>query len=109
MYHIYFKKQDIVGELFWKKEVHIDCSGIKNSLRNSRDGVSYFGPVEKANNIIINDFIINYKKDTNSKRLFVIFFERSKLLLILDLKKYFLKCINNSKSDNSLFYLKIES
>ena len=79
----------------------IDASGIKNSLRNKRDGVSYFGPVEKANNITINDFLINYKKDNKCLRLFYILFQRNN-------QKYYFKSINNSKTDKNLFYLKIE-
>lgn len=64
------------------ENIHIDASGISNGLRNKRDGVSYFGPLEKSNNITINDFIINYKKDSKCLRLFYIVFQRSKLNLL---------------------------
>jgi len=92
--------KDITGNLFWNKEVYIDASGVKNSLRNKRDGLCYFGPMEKANNITINDYLINYKKDNKCMRLFYIQFQRTN-------QKYYFKSINNSKTDKNLFYTKV--
>ena len=91
--------KEISGGIFRNQEIVIDASGIVNSLRNKKDGISYFGPIEKLNGNTINDFVINYN-DQKCLRLFYIMFQPSS-------KKYFIKNINNTKKDKNILYSKI--
>ena len=75
---------------------------MQGSPRNKRDGVTYFGPIDKLNNLIINDYIINIKKEQKFLRLFYIFYHRNT-------QKYYFVPVNNSKLDKYLIYLRTDN
>lgn len=106
----------MTGDLLNGNTLLIDAGGLKGGLRNKRDGFTFFGPCKENNKgEIINDYVINYKKEdqtvgsdnpiTNGnvlKRLFVIFYDRF-------IQKYYFRNINDSvNKDKSLIFIKIE-
>lgn len=61
------------GELFWSKEIVIDCLGLKMGKRKKRDGMTVFGTGSAGKGLgdYTNDFVINinnsdYNKNTSS-------------------------------------------
>ena len=91
---------DIEGDLLFNKKLFIDYNGLKNGLRNNKDGFVFFGSVVHFNGKIINDFVLNIKDDENginekdifSKIFFAIFYDKI-------LGKFFFKTIRQLKSD----------
>jgi hypothetical protein len=56
-------------------ELRISAMGLENALRGARDGVTFFGAVEKSMGRYVNDFVIPVRKDTpgdNKGRFFCI-------------------------------------
>ena len=114
-----FLKLDVEGDLF-RKKLSIDASGLDGSLRNSRDGVTYFGFKNNNKNVkilfskikeysILNDFIINHQNDSDSKSVFSITYQRGIIFYDnLATQEYFLKSIYEKKSGKNLIYSKIE-
>ena len=49
--------EDIVGDLLFKKKLLIDASGLNDSLRNMRDGYTFFGSIKE--HVINYSFILN--------------------------------------------------
>ena len=89
-------------DLFRGETLFIDAAGEKKSLRNKRDGVTFFGVAEKENDSsYLNDVIINFPYTTTSKRIFAIVYNRKS-------SNYYLYNLNNDfKSNQFLFYVKI--
>ena len=90
---------DVEGDLLFNKKLFIDYNGLKNGLRNNKDGFVFFGSVAHFNGKIINDFVLNIKddnenneKDIFSKIIFAIFYDKI-------LGKFFFKTIRQFKSD----------
>ncbi len=87
--------------LFNGKVIKIDASGYSESLRDRRDGKTYFGinnnSINKNNNINNdNDIILNLKSNINIKQLFIIFFDRKKT-------RYYIQYLNKEFNKNKLF------
>ena len=91
---------DVEGDLLFNKKLFIDYNGLKNGLRNNKDGFVFFGSVAHFNGKIINDFVLNIKddnenneKDIFSKIIFAIFYDKI-------LGKFFFKNIRRLKTEN---------
>ncbi len=39
--------EDVEGDLLFKKKLHIDASGLHDSLRKMRDGYTFFGSIKE--------------------------------------------------------------
>ena len=90
---------DVEGDLLFNKKLFIDYNGLKNGLRNNKDGFVFFGSVAHFNGKIINDFVLNIKddnenneKDIFSKIIFAIFYDKI-------LGKFFFKNIRRLKTE----------
>ena len=91
---------DVEGDLLFNKKLFIDYNGLKNGLRNNKDGFVFFGSVAHFNGKIINDFVLNIKddnenneKDIFSKIIFAIFYDKI-------LGKFFFKNVRRLKTEN---------
>lgn len=64
------------GELFWNKELIVDCLGLQLGKRRKRDGITIFGTsnTEKRVGDYKNDFVINIKSGEYNKTTTPIFF-----------------------------------
>lgn len=110
--------EDISGNILSSdnKKIYINAGGIKDGLRNKRDGFTFFGYTkENSKGEVINDFILNLNKQNSEKisgenacknksnRLFVIFYDRLS-------QKYFIRNFNESMmKEKSLIYIKVDS
>ena len=68
--------EDYKGCLFNHKRLVINAVGLVNSLRNKRDGTTFFGLFLTKKGKIMNDFILNGKIQCKSKSVFNISFDR---------------------------------
>ena len=68
--------EDYKGCLFNHKRLVINAVGLVNSLRNKRDGTTFFGLFLTKKGKIMNDFILNGKIQCMSKSVFNISFDR---------------------------------
>ena len=92
---------DIEGDLLDNKKLFIDYNGLKNGLRNNKDGFVFFGTITHFQGKIINDFVLNIKDNNNeindggifSKVFFAIFYDKV-------LGKFFFKNIKKINSEN---------
>ena len=57
------------GELFWNKDIVLDCLGLKIGKRKKKDGVTVFGTGSAGPSIgdYNNDFVINIKNSEYNK------------------------------------------
>ena len=70
------------GELFWGKDIIIDCLGLKMGKRKKRDGVTVFGTGSAGKGLgdFNNDFVINIKNseyNKNTSSFFTIEYDKS--------------------------------
>ena len=84
------------SNIFFHKKIHINASGSKESLKNARDGKTYFGLDIENDDILIN--IENNNNNNLNKTFFVILYDRNK-------SNYFIKNLNNQKC--FFLYIKI--
>lgn len=87
--------------LFGGRTLEINAAGEVSSERNSRDGITFFGPSLKYNDKIVNDVIVNISSSTNLRRIFAIYYDRKKT-------NYVIQNLNNDYVNNKFFmYAKI--
>ena len=87
-------------DLFYGKILIMNAGGLEKGKRNLKDGYAFFGTIEIINNIIINDFILNYHNTENISTLFYIHFDKNTLKYNLtpqdnDNEKIFVKLNKN--------------
>ena len=75
----------------------MNAGGLEKGKRNLKDGYAFFGTVEIKDNIIINDFIVNYPNENNLK-LFCIFFDK---------KTFKYNLIPDKENKNEKIYVKL--
>lgn len=89
------------NDIFKGKTIHIDAAGEQKSLRNKRDGITFFGIMEKKNDTYINDVLLNFESETTLKRIFAIVYNRKT-------SNFYLYNLNNDFNLNPfLLYIKI--
>lgn len=84
-------------DLFFGKILIMNAGGLEKGKRNLKDGYAFFGTVEIKDNIIINDFIVNYPNENNLK-LFCIFFDK---------KTFKYNLIPDKENKNEKIYVKL--
>lgn len=90
----------IFGDLFKGETLLISASGLRNSLRNERDGITYFGIKDKQTNKLSSlvDYEINITSNSLSQVyssiVFIIYFNSHE-------SKYYLKAYKDSQSNKS--------
>ena len=117
---------DIEGNLLYNQKLFIDSKGLKNGLRNSKDGFAFFGPITHYHGKIINDFILNTKdindndsdniseeqdiidkNIVNHKIIFAIFYDRTfEKFYLKSVKKLNFEKIKEIEINSILFYMK---
>ncbi len=117
---------DIEGNLLYNQKLFIDSKGLKNGLRNSKDGFAFFGPITHYHGKIINDFILNTKdindndsdniseeqdiidkNIVNHKIIFAIFYDRTfEKFYLKSVKKLNFDKIKEIEINSILFYMK---
>ena len=79
------------SNIFFHKKIHINASGSKESLKNTRDGKTYFGLDIENDDILINIENNSNNDDNNlNKTFFAILYDRNK-------SNYFIENLNNQK------------
>ena len=117
---------DFEGDLLYNQKLFIDSKGLKNGLRNSKDGFAFFGPITHYHGKIINDFILNTKdindndsdniseeqdiidkNIVNHKIIFAIFYDRTfEKFYLKSVKKLNFEKIKEIEINSILFYMK---
>lgn len=94
--------EDVSGILLNGERLQIDASGLKNGLRNKRDGFAFFGINKSIKNEVVCDYLINYVSSHPINRpIFVVFYDR------LSQKFYFRNMKESLVKDKTLLYVKI--
>jgi hypothetical protein len=96
---------DFEGDLLEGKILKINAAGLKYSLRNQKDGISFFG-INNMNETNKNDFILNLQKIIFNKNkiigtIFAIYFQKNE-------NKYFLQSFINNSNEQIYYKIPIE-
>jgi len=94
--------------LFWKKDITIEPFGMRNSIRQKKDGYTFFGSEKSSSEILkkaslLNDYILNYDiDDRNYDNIFYIYFKKEK-------QKYYIRPYNlEHTKDKYCLHLKLQ-
>jgi len=83
--------KEIEGNMSKGVTIVINPTGLVNSVRNKKDGVTFFGNKLKRNDSIINDFcLVMDNEESNHDQLFFIYYKRES-------NKYYIRAIKESK------------
>ncbi len=96
---------DFEGDLLEGKILKINAAGLKYSLRNQKDGISFFG-INNMNETNKNDFILNLQKIIFHKNkiigtIFAIYFQKNE-------NKYFLQSFITHSNEQIYYKIPIE-
>lgn len=94
---------ELEGKLIPDKSLVFNAGGlVKGSLRNAKDGITYFGLMKKnIHGEIVNDYILNFHSKSSINTVFKVFFNRQQ-------RKYFLGSVGNIIEEMVIVFVKIE-